>query len=74
MQASDPELFARAVALEDTISAKRMAAGKDRVYLTSTLKPLRDIATASATLFPLDDNPGEENDGQQCSHVGYCMI
>lgn len=52
MRANQPELFEKAVEIEEAINAK----GLPRKYVLSTLKkPLRDAVGEQATMFPEDD-------------------
>lgn len=63
MRRDEPELFARAQQLEDTLNARRDDLGKDRVFLTRYGRRLSDaIAEAQPTLF----------DGPEGCDEGYC--
>lgn len=59
----NPELFIRGVQMEDRINENRAALGRDPVYLTSTLRPLRDLTEAQEPLF---------HDGPEGCDEGYC--
>jgi hypothetical protein len=63
MQAEEPELFNKAVALEKIISSKWTSRRKDNIYLTSTNKPLDIAIGLNQTLFEEDT-----------CESGYCMI
>lgn len=63
---TDPDLFARACALEDKLHARGLVLGRGEFYLTRWGKPLRDLFTgAEGVLFE------DENDAPCDS--GYCM-
>jgi 3'-phosphoadenosine 5'-phosphosulfate sulfotransferase (PAPS reductase)/FAD synthetase len=65
MRTDDPAMFDRACQLEDTLNAKRAAGGRDPVWLSSALIPLRAAVLDHATL-PFDDpDPGCDS--------GWCM-
>lgn len=66
MRADDPAMFERAAELEDTLNAKRAKIGRDPVFLSSTLVPLRDAVPNMATLPDADEVDGE------CDS-GWCM-
>lgn len=51
MKRTQPELFERAVALEQRINEKRTAMGKDAVYLHTSCKPLVDAVADQMVLF-----------------------
>lgn len=59
----DPDLFDRAVRMENRINENRAQLGRDAVYLTSTLKPLADLTEAQTPLF---------HDGPEGCDDGYC--
>jgi hypothetical protein len=62
MATHDPERFEQAAKLEAKLEAKRGTLGKDRVFLTRRLVPLREAVLPSNQLkLPLDD---------ECT--GYC--
>ena len=42
-----PELFARSVALEKMINERRLALGRDPMYLTGALRPLNEVVNGS---------------------------
>lgn len=63
---TEPELFARAVALEKTVNGRRHAIGRDPVFLTRFGKPL-----AEAIPVQQDLQPAETEDGGCDS--GWCM-
>jgi hypothetical protein len=66
MKREEPDLFARAVALEARLNDKRGALGKDRVWLSSALRPL-DEALAGGTQLTMDD-------AMAVCESGYCMV
>jgi hypothetical protein len=51
MRRDEPELFEKAAALEDTLNIRRTLIGKDPVYLTTKLAPLRDSIGAAQDGF-----------------------
>jgi 3'-phosphoadenosine 5'-phosphosulfate sulfotransferase (PAPS reductase)/FAD synthetase len=59
-----PELFQKAVDLEQTINHKRAGLGKDDVYLHSRAKPLSQVVADQPLLF---------KDEESCES-GYCMV
>jgi len=63
MKRTQPELFGRAVALEQRINEKRAAMGKDAVFLHTSCKPLEDAVADQMVLFEDDD----------CIS-GYCFV
>ncbi|WP_395295263.1 phosphoadenosine phosphosulfate reductase [Kitasatospora hibisci] len=62
----EPELFARSVALEQTVNRHRAALGRDPVYLTRYGRPLTEAIPAQ------QDSPAEESDDSGCDS-GWCM-
>jgi hypothetical protein len=66
MRRAEPVLFYRAADIEDTLNARRDAAGKDRVYLTRFGKPLRDVIIEEQPGLDFGTGPGETCD------EGYC--
>jgi len=66
MRESQPDLFQRAVALEQLLNNRCMLLGRDRVYFSNKLKPL-DQATSEYTQLPLL----EEDD---LCESGYCFV
>ncbi|MGW4802564.1 phosphoadenosine phosphosulfate reductase [Kitasatospora sp. NPDC004272] len=63
---AEPELFARAVALEKTVNGRRADLGRDPVYLTRYGKPL-------AEAIPFEHEvPTEEAEDSGCDS-GWCM-
>lgn len=65
MRRERPDLFAKAVHLEQVLNDRRAALGKDPVWLTRFAKPLEE-AIASRDLLPLFDETAGECDS------GYC--
>ena len=63
MRRNNPELFAKAVALERRINEKRDAIGRDVVYLHRSLKPLDQIVGLQFSLFEED-----------ACDSGYCFV
>lgn len=68
MRRDEPELFAKSADLEDSINERRAARGKDSVYLTRLLIPLRDI-TEAQDMLPGFDSP----DIDSCDE-GVCWV
>lgn len=66
MARTEPELFAKAVELEDTLNRRRDVLGKDHVYLTRFGRPLREVFE-STQLGLLDD--WNEDEGYRCGDV-----
>jgi hypothetical protein len=65
MRTDNPDQFERAAQLEDTLTAHRAALGKDPVYLSSRMIPLRR-AIADMDALPFDNtDPGCDS--------GWCM-
>jgi hypothetical protein len=59
MARDEPELFAKAQLLEDTLNERRDELGKDRVYLTRFGKRLTEaVGVAQTPLFAWDDDEG----------------
>lgn len=67
MKTYRPELFDKAIALEEHINEKRHALGRDDVYLHRDLRPLVD-AVPDQMLLPFIENTGSECD------AGYCFV
>jgi hypothetical protein len=66
MKREQPELFGKAVALENMLNERRFAKGKDRVYLHASLQPLeRAVGDQMAMDFPESDMPCD---------TGYCFV
>jgi hypothetical protein len=68
MRHQQPELFSKAVALEQLINRRRDALGKDHVWFTNKLKPLEKATTdlEQHTLF--------DTDSLEVCESGYCMV
>jgi hypothetical protein len=67
MRQTHPELFEKAIILEQRMNAKRAKAGKDSAYLTATGLPIdKAIAAASRDMFDDDEDP-------MACESGYCM-
>lgn len=64
MRREQPELFAKAVAIEQTINAKHTALRKDRLYLHVDLHPLEQAVGLQEPLFTMDEE-------ERCD-TGYC--
>src|SRR4029077_15230387 len=56
MRTDDPDMFDRAAELEATLNRKRTEIGRDPVWLTDALIPLRD-AVLDHDALPFDDDP-----------------
>lgn len=67
MRRDSPELFAKAVELEDTLNERRVMLGRDPVWLTRFNKPLSQAISAAQEMLPIDEF---HNDGR-CDE-GYC--
>jgi hypothetical protein len=67
MRRDEPELFERAAQLEDHMNARNADRGRQPVYLTRFLKPLREAVTEAQTSLFAHDGPGEDG----CDS-GYC--
>ncbi|QWB28427.1 phosphoadenosine phosphosulfate reductase [Streptomyces koelreuteriae] len=65
MHEHDPERFARACEVEDTINANLAAKGKRPVFLTRTGRPLRELFKAGVQV-PLFDTDDEACDSGWC--------
>ena len=65
MRRDEPELFQRAIALEERINEKRAGLGKDSVYLSTWLKPLSEVTEAQQDLWSVIDDSCDS---------GYCMV
>ncbi|MFF9219935.1 phosphoadenosine phosphosulfate reductase [Streptomyces viridosporus] len=61
MHEHDPERFARACEVEDTINAHLAAKGKSPVFLTRTGRPLRELFKAGAQIPLFDTDEGCDN-------------
>jgi len=66
LRTNKPVLFDKAVNLEDTINERRAMLGKDRVYLSSKLKPLTRVTTDHIQLSLLEHDDMCES--------GYCFV
>lgn len=67
MLRSDPDLLARAAGVEDVVNAHRADMGKDPVWLSSALRPLRDAVTDDGQLSLFGDD-------RSCEVAGYCHV
>lgn len=63
MRQKKPDTFRKSVELENCINDKRMALGKDKVYLTRFGVPLDQAIGDQPFLFEVDDT----------CETGYCM-
>ena len=63
MRADEPELFARACALETLLNDRRDAQGKARIYLTRFNKPLDQAIGHDTPLLAPDDSDGACDSG-----------
>jgi hypothetical protein len=61
-----PDLFGKAVQLEERINELREQLGKDKVYLHRSLKPISQVIGLQASLFDM-------NDDELCDS-GYCFL
>jgi hypothetical protein len=64
MRRDDPGLFALSVALEEQMNARRMALGRDAVYLSSRAIPLVRVVG--------DHDQLDLFEGESCDIAGYC--
>lgn len=69
MARDEPELFAKACQLEDTLNARRGGLGKDRVYLTRFGRPLRELVAGGTQLQLIPDVAWDEDEGYRCGDV-----
>jgi hypothetical protein len=69
MRRDEPELFEKAAQLEEHLNAVRDRIGKDHVYLTDKLRPLREAIPAAQDMLPLFDESPDTVTG--CDE-GYC--
>jgi hypothetical protein len=60
MRRDDPELFARAAALEDLLNTRRAALGRDPVWLTRFNAPLTQAIRPAQDTLPGVDDSGED--------------
>jgi hypothetical protein len=67
LRRTQPDLFDRACALEDTLVDRRRRLGKDPAYLTGLGRPLRQAIPAGVDVLPFDD------DGDGACDTGWCM-
>lgn len=65
MRRDEPNLFWKAVELEQRMNERRAALGKDVIWLTDALRPLDEVAGDAAQL-DLFESPS-------CDTAGYCM-
>lgn len=66
LKRDEPELFAKGVALEQQLSARHVALGRDPLWLTSKLIPLAEAVGDHEQLELFPDAPA-------CDIGGYCM-
>ena len=66
MRRSEPELFARACALEQMLNKRRDMLGRDHVYLTRFGRPLNEAIPDGVDVLPFDEDDG------MCDS-GWCM-
>lgn len=59
-----PDLFQKAVELEEILNKKRLAMGRDDVFLTGRGKPLSQVVSDQPLLFEVED----------ACESGYCMV
>lgn len=69
MRADEPELFARACALEAHLNDRREVAGKPRLFLTRFARPLAEVIGHDQPLIGLDDT---DPAGGACDS-GHCF-
>jgi 3'-phosphoadenosine 5'-phosphosulfate sulfotransferase (PAPS reductase)/FAD synthetase len=67
MRHDEPELFARSVALEKLLNARRAALGRDPVYLTRYGAALDRVVPAGVAPLPLPDNGDGGCDNGWCA-------
>lgn len=68
MARNEPDLFIRSVELERFINERRERLGKDRVWMSSALRPLDEAFSDDGQLSMFED----DTDGA-CDIAGYCM-
>lgn len=66
MRQEQPDLFEKAVKLEQSINARRLHLGRDEVWLCRKLKPLDKATTDHVQTSLFDDDPPCES--------GYCFV
>lgn len=66
LKRDQPELFEKAVAIEQAINDKRNSMGKDRLYLHPSLRPLAETVADQPLLFSADE--------MDMCESGYCMV
>jgi hypothetical protein len=67
MSRNEPALFLRSVELEQFINERQSALGKDKVWLSSALRPLDEAFSNDGQLSMFTD------DGATCDIGGYCF-
>lgn len=70
LRRDEPDLFAEAVRIETLLNERREMLGRDRVFMTSALKPLLEATDLHGQLEMAIDG---DDDGR-CDKAGYCMI
>lgn len=68
MARKEPELFAKSVELERFINARQDENGKDRVWMSSALRPLDEAFSDDGQMSLFDDDTNGT-----CDIGGYCM-
>lgn len=68
MARNDGATFAKSVELERFINERRLALGKDKVWLSSALRPLDEAFSADGQLSLFDGNEAT------CDIGGYCFV
>ncbi|WP_241825608.1 phosphoadenosine phosphosulfate reductase [Micromonospora sp. CB01531] len=61
MRRDEPDLFAKACHLEDTLNARRDELGKDHVYLTRFARPLADAIPVAGAMLPIFDVASDDD-------------
>ena len=73
MRRDQPDLFTRAVELEDLLNGRRRSLGKDLVWLTRFNRPLAAAVSAAQDVLPgLADDTDPYSEGASCSN-GACF-
>jgi len=73
MARSEPDLFAKAADLEDTLNRRRDLLGKDHVFFNRLGRPLRQVANADQQTLPFSDGHADAADVLGNFDSGWCM-
>jgi len=76
MRREEPELFARAVVLEEMLNLRRRALGKDAVFLHASARPLAQAVGEQPLLLEgvaVGSGVQSAMDAEACE-AGYCMV